>query len=537
LPQSHAEKKRMANRRVFRLFVLPVLLVLALGGARADAASLRLVVGAPIAAHGALVYPLEILAKGTPVVAVLPYETREGRLEVNGVVRESVGRDVFFGQQPFAHGGAGLVLSDLRPGDRVDLRVRGTRAPPRILVEAALSTTFATGLAIGLFLGLLVTAALSQIVAIAGYRDVLRCWYLGALILMICCESARSGLWHLSPRDALPVLFVCGLGIAISMVGFSAAYLRLYANARILLWTIIVANVLPPIAIFVLHAHGLVPERQTVLFAGPFIGNASLVIAAALRWRAGFKPASLLLLGLCAICSYFATSIVLDLSGGSLPFFDWWGWEIAIGLDVLLLFLGIAYRERFSMRSQSEIELELRAATFAAAHDPLTGVPNRRGLEAWIEQRPTLIATLLYLDIDGFKAVNDRGGHAAGDDTLRLVARIIRHAVREGDQFARMGGDEFLVVLVNVSESEPATDVIERISTAVGALRPLGSDDETRIGMSIGVGHLSGAASFPAALREADADLYRWKSEHHAVARMQPVLRSVPSPEPLKASG
>jgi diguanylate cyclase (GGDEF)-like protein/PAS domain S-box-containing protein len=161
---------------------------------------------------------------------------------------------------------------------------------------------------------------------------------------------------------------------------------------------------------------------------------------------------------------------------------------------------------------------EKDAAAFAAAHDTLTGLLNRRGLEAWIRSKAGLVATLLYLDIDGFKAVNDRGGHAAGDETLRCVARIIQDAVREADVCARIGGDEFVVVLLDVRNRDITMRVFGRITHAVDSLRPLGADDDTRIGMSIGIGNLDGTASSLDALNEADADLYRCKAERKALA-------------------
>jgi diguanylate cyclase (GGDEF)-like protein/PAS domain S-box-containing protein len=159
------------------------------------------------------------------------------------------------------------------------------------------------------------------------------------------------------------------------------------------------------------------------------------------------------------------------------------------------------------------------AAMFAADHDALTGLLNRRGLETWIGARPQLVGTLLCLDIDGFKAVNDRGGHAAGDDALQLVARILRRAVRDGDQCVRMGGDEFLVVLHGGTQAEIALDVAARIAAAVEALQPLGDSDGTRIGVSIGIGRFTGAAAFAGALQEADVQLYERKSERQAQAR------------------
>jgi diguanylate cyclase (GGDEF)-like protein len=278
---------------------------------------------------------------------------------------------------------------------------------------------------------------------------------------------------------------------------------------------------LPGAVIITLQSLSLLHPGNRLIFVPACIGYAALVVVAAARWRAGFTPAAFLLSGVSALCTFFVVSIVLEVSGNSVPFFDWWAFEIAVAIDVLVFSLGVAYRDRFAKREQAQIERELSAATFAATHDPLTGLLNRRGLETWIESQRRLVATLLYLDIDGFKAVNDRGGHAAGDDTLRLVARIVHHAVREEDQCARMGGDEFLVVLLSVSDGQNVVDVVTRIISAVDSLHPLGPGDDTRIGMSIGVGHLAGAASFHAALAEADSDLYQRKSERQALTRTQ----------------
>jgi diguanylate cyclase (GGDEF)-like protein/PAS domain S-box-containing protein len=176
-----------------------------------------------------------------------------------------------------------------------------------------------------------------------------------------------------------------------------------------------------------------------------------------------------------------------------------------------------------------QLQREKDAATFAATHDMLTGLLNRRGLEAWIELQPGLVGTLLYLDIDSFKAVNDRGGHTAGDEILRLVARIIGDAVRDGDGAARMGGDEFLVVLIDVRDHATTMDVISRITSAVSGLFPLGAGDDTRVGISAGVGHLTGQASFADALREADADLYRRKNERSSTKAQADLRRGTGS--------
>src|SRR4029453_7179813 len=96
--------------------------------------------------------------------------------------------------------------------------------------------------------------------------------------------------------------------------------------------------------------------------------------------------------------------------------------------------------------------------------DPLTGLPNRRKLEEQVETaiwdartgRDTL--ALLFVDLNGFKAVNDRFGHAAGDELLQSVARPLRGRLRRGDLLARLGGDEFLVALLGLDPATAATE-------------------------------------------------------------------------------
>jgi diguanylate cyclase (GGDEF)-like protein len=165
------------------------------------------------------------------------------------------------------------------------------------------------------------------------------------------------------------------------------------------------------------------------------------------------------------------------------------------------------------------IESELHRATLAAGNDSLTGLLNRRGLDAWIESNGRPPGTVLYIDLDGFKAVNDGGGHAAGDETLAEVATIVRHAVRVQDAVARFGGDEFVIYLAGENDAAIALNVVSRISSAVGLLLPLGPGRNVRIGVSIGSALVGGGVAFADALRFADADAYRIKAEHRARRR------------------
>ena len=208
-------------------------------------------------------------------------------------------------------------------------------------------------------------------------------------------------------------------------------------------------------------------------------------------------------------------------------FFDRWAIQLGFVFDFVVFSIGVAYRARFTYRQHMASQAQFREATLAAGHDPLTGLLNRRGLDEWVRAHSGLTGTVLFIDIDGFKQVNDGGGHAAGDDILTIVARIIRHSVREQDAVSRFGGDEFVVVMLGTnSDSAAIADIVARISSAVGFLLPLGAESETRIGISVGLAPIAPDIPFSEALRAADADTYRIKAEHHA--RLRQLRRRIP---------
>lgn len=97
--------------------------------------------------------------------------------------------------------------------------------------------------------------------------------------------------------------------------------------------------------------------------------------------------------------------------------------------------------------------------------DPLTGLANRR-VVAQLEQMTDSVVWVAYADLDRFKCVNDHHGHAAGDLLLQVVANLLRRSVRPGDVVVRMGGDEFVVVLVDCSRPE-AVEVMARVQRSL----------------------------------------------------------------------
>jgi diguanylate cyclase (GGDEF)-like protein len=160
----------------------------------------------------------------------------------------------------------------------------------------------------------------------------------------------------------------------------------------------------------------------------------------------------------------------------------------------------------------------------AAAVDPLTGMFNRRYLETRLEaeiersRRTGRPVSLLMLDIDMFKPVNDTLGHQAGDTVLRKVASILRHSVRASDVCVRYGGDEFAVIIPGNGDSEVDTDnalhTAERIRSRVEAFEweRLGLPRSLVVTVSIGVASVEPGEHPDALIGRADHHLYAGKA-------------------------
>ncbi len=160
-------------------------------------------------------------------------------------------------------------------------------------------------------------------------------------------------------------------------------------------------------------------------------------------------------------------------------------------------------------RAYAHEEARTRAAT-----DALTGIPNRAYFEELVEllgrggRRANDALGILMLDLDHFKALNDRYGHPVGDDVLRGVGRVLRGTVRADDVPARYGGEEFVVVLRRATE-ETAVEIAERVRQAVRALDPADLRIDAPVTVSVGVA--VGVTSVRSLVERADAALYRAK--------------------------
>ncbi|MFG1358464.1 diguanylate cyclase domain-containing protein [Xanthobacter pseudotagetidis] len=173
----------------------------------------------------------------------------------------------------------------------------------------------------------------------------------------------------------------------------------------------------------------------------------------------------------------------------------------------------VALLSDITVRKRQEEEI-WRRANF----DALTGLPNRTLLMERIRQalalarRRSVCAGVLFMDLDRFKAVNDRWGHAAGDELLRHVGRRIGETVRAEDTVARIGGDEFVVLLPMVRDEEEAAEVAAKILATVRRPFKL-TAGEANVAACIGVAVSNDAAMDPTLLiGRADAAMYRGKA-------------------------
>lgn len=180
--------------------------------------------------------------------------------------------------------------------------------------------------------------------------------------------------------------------------------------------------------------------------------------------------------------------------------------------SVITHYVGVISSISHLMKRQQMLEVE-------ANHDALTGLPNRRLLQDRLNQaitrsdRAGRVLALCYLDLDGFKQINDSLGHDAGDDVLRLVAARLGNALRGEDTVVRLGGDEFVLLLGDLESEESALQFLNRLLKDIAQPMSL-YGNPAEVSASIGVTFYPRDQSTPEQLlRHADEAMLRAKRE------------------------
>ena len=210
----------------------------------------------------------------------------------------------------------------------------------------------------------------------------------------------------------------------------------------------------------------------------------------------------ILTIGPCTFATPFAGQPILLIGLAQLPFYIYSMSRAAFGLNAMLVTTMQAEREH----------------AFQAKHDVLTGLPNRNGLKQALEaslmrsdgSRPL---ALIYVDLDGFKAINDTYGHKTGDRLLQLVSDRLRRLVRSGDLVARIGGDEFIVISEQIGVGL-LKRFGDRLVREISQPYQLEGTITVKIGASVGIALApEHGLDLESLMGAADAALYRAKSD------------------------
>ncbi len=205
---------------------------------------------------------------------------------------------------------------------------------------------------------------------------------------------------------------------------------------------------------------------------------------------------------------------------------SWITFLVATSLMPIIVFLAVAGLQRTTLSLLDEVEQQRDHIAYLATHDALTGLPTMRLGEDRLDKalrasrRSGHRLAVLFADLDGFKAVNDSHGHDVGDQVLVTVAQRFQDVLRASDTVARKGGDEFIVVLEDISDAAAALEVAEKMIAMVSfpvRIRGL----ELKVGASIGIAlspdHGTDAATL---LDAADHAMYAAKHAGRNCARM-----------------
>lgn len=322
------------------------------------------------------------------------------------------------------------------------------------------------------------------------------------LLLAVGAELAGQGEYSM-----LPLWFWTHTSLLLGALG----YTLFWAGARALSGR---RRVLPAVLILVPGGWlvlGLVTQfpLDNLLRAGAFHLTAAVSLTAA-AWevwhdrRTESLPSRPLLAGLLlASAGTFALQLLYIATHTASP----QGFALAFSVQMFCHF-GVALMVSSLSNERAEVRLEKVAQT-----DTLTGVGNRRWAMSMLPARLPVGSAIAQLDLDHFKHINDRFGHAAGDRVLVATADALRHQLRDSDLLARMGGEEFLVYLPDASASA-ASAIAQRLYGAVQQIRLSALGEDIPVTVSIGLACVTSAGGTWADwLAAADRALYDAKRE------------------------
>jgi diguanylate cyclase (GGDEF)-like protein len=236
-------------------------------------------------------------------------------------------------------------------------------------------------------------------------------------------------------------------------------------------------------------------------------------LASAVVYRRGFKPALWYLGGQAML--FVAVLMIVLANWGFInsAFMISNGLQVGIVMEMLVFAVALSSRIRLMRARQVELQVKAGRLARAAETDPLTGLANRTGLNARANELLNSggAHSLMLLDLDRFKPVNDEFGHQAGDEVLVTVAQRIAATVRSPDTVARLGGDEFVVLVADTADTTTLSSLATRLQAALRQPIPF-TGGQAQIDSSLGIACFPGhAKTLPELLVAADQAMYQAK--------------------------
>lgn len=322
-------------------------------------------------------------------------------------------------------------------------------------------------------------------------------------------QLEHSGEWH----SAYWTAGVGGLLACAGLVGLAWSVLQFVGQRplRRVEWALM------PLCLFAslagwwfwgtVDAQGAVMSATEVLVLGVLIAQLRHLNTAPDR-----LPARLMMLGCTVLLVLYGRDLLQAITGQYGPNDAW------VNLDLSIWFLlNFCMLMLTSFRASESLRL-------SALFDPLTGALNRRGLNSELRTREGAPVgrglSVIVMDLDHFKAINDLHGHEAGDDVLQGFSETVRACIRNEDLFARIGGEEFVVVLPG-STIESAKYVAECIREKVAAFQFSKANVQVRVTVSLGIGTSAIPQPFTVLMRAADQALYKAKKSGRNQVQIQ----------------
>ena len=386
--------------------------------------------------------------------------------------------------------------TELPPGStQLYMRVEtvGPMAIPLRIAESGLAVQrdISSGYQYGLLYGIMIALAMYNLIIYVSIRKREFALYTVYLLGFVINSLSYTGQLHTWITPDWGPYFQDWLNIFL-MITYSIAGLHF---ARVLLGTATYAPWLDKITVGITlfipvgMVFGALFNNLTLSLALAFLLNTSFaVLFIALGHAAllnGVAAAKLFLV--CSVTAAVCICISTAAVGGLLPYNDMTFKLIEVGMSFEAICLAFLLAQRFR-KNEVEKEFALRSARI----DSLTGLNNRRGFEhaampVWYQQlRSGHDMSVILLDIDLFKQINDRYGHVQGDEVLKSIAALLQHGARRSDVMARWGGEEFLLLLPDTNE-EQAIRHAENIRTLVAQSRVDAGEGEIEFTASFGV--------------------------------------------------